>query len=162
MADSFPPSSRDPRTLSFSKEGSQQIRGGRRNQSSRSYTMGADDPRHRRQPQAATTTNDLAGPLQLDSQGRVSIKLDGALYVTPDGKLALNPANGVKIAPGSPMSIQVHIGDDSLSFVSDGGLIATPSTDQVRNVSYVEGSTVTMALNNLKRSAFPPQLGFSI
>jgi hypothetical protein len=147
--------------VSFSKTGSQSIRGGRRNQSSRSLDLGANDPRIRRQPQAATTDMDLALPFAVDTQGRIYLKLDGALYVTPDGKLALNVANGLKSAPGSPMSIQIHPGDDSLVIQSDGTVVARPGSGDVANESHVSGSTVSDALDALS-GGFPAQLGYSM
>lgn len=139
----------DPRTNSFGKTGSQQIRGGRRNQSSRSYTMAEKDPRHRRGAQAATTIMDLAFPLRLDSQGRVSLDLGGAFYVTPDGKLGLNFTGGITVAPGSPMSLQVNPGDRSIQLLRDGTVVSRPAASQSPNDSKVEGSTVQDALNKL-------------
>lgn len=106
-------------------------RGGRANQSSRAESLGGADPRARRQPQSATTDLDLAKPLVVGNDGKISLEVSGALSVDSSGKLVIRVGNGLVVAPGSPISIQLAIADSSLQITKDGKVVARPSTSQV-------------------------------
>jgi len=122
-------------------------RGGRFFRSSRALSLGAKDPRNRRDSQGAQTDIELEAPLYVTNQGRIAIEVSGALEVGPDGKLFVRAANGLTVAPGSPLTLQLKIADDSLELTS-GGVQARPSTSQIR-VSHgagLESKSLTEAL----------------
>ena len=89
------------------------------------------DPRSRRQPQSATTDLDLAKPLVLQNDGRVGLELTGALAVDSQGKLVVRVSNGLQVAPGSPVSLQLAIADDSIEITKEGRVQARPRTSHV-------------------------------
>lgn len=107
-------------------------RGGRQSQSGRSISLGSSDPRNHRQPQAAATDNDLAAPLALDRNGRITVSLGDAFDVDSDGRMYLRLGPGLTIAPGSPLRVQIDIADDSLEITGDGKIRATPSASQIK------------------------------
>lgn len=106
-------------------------RGGRANQSSRAESLGGMDPRSRRQPQSATTDLDLAKPLVVQNDGKVGLELTGALAVDSQGKLVIRVSNGLQVAPGSPVSLQLSLADNSMEITKDGRVQARPRTSQV-------------------------------
>jgi len=116
---------------------------GRRGQSSRSVSLGANDPRARRSPQEALTDLDLEAPLKINRSGQISLDLSGALTINPDGSVGINVSNGLTIAPGSPLSIQLNIDDDSLVIGPNKKVKARPRMSQVivdrRDVNEVTG-----------------------
>lgn len=105
---------------------------GRRGQSSRSMSLGANDPRARRSPQEALTDLDLKLPLRLNQEGQITIDLSGALTLNPDGSMGINTSNGITIAPGSPLSIQLSLSDDSLEITGDKKVRARPRTSHIK------------------------------
>ena len=107
-------------------------RGGRQSQSARSMALGSSDPRNHRQPQAAATDNDLAAPLALDRNGRITVSLGDAFDVDSDGRMYLRLGPGLTIAPGSPLQVQIDIADDSLEITGDGKIRATPAASQIK------------------------------
>jgi hypothetical protein len=107
-------------------------RGGRQSQSSRSISLGGSDPRNHRQPQAASTDNDLAAPLTLDRNGRITLSLGDAFDVDSDGRMYLRLGPGLTVAPGSPLRVQIDIADESLEITKEGKIRATPSASQVK------------------------------
>lgn len=128
-------------------------RGGRENQAGRSLSLGAKDPRNRRQPQSGTTGNDLAAPLYIDVDGRIKIDLGDAFFIGPDGRMSLRVEHGLQIAAGSPLAVQVRLGrEGSIQLDRQDALIARPNSDQVRNMSSVDGDTVSDALDALSTS----------
>lgn len=125
-------------------------RGGRENQASRSMSLGGLDPRSRRQPQSATTDLDLEAPLAVNTVGKIGLNLTGALAIE-NGKLLIRVANGLKVAPGSPISVQLDIDDDSMEITGDGRVRARPRASQVRidpNSSFVGNKTLKEALDS--------------
>jgi len=105
--------------------------GGRYLRSSRSMALGANDPRHRRDPQGAQTDIELKPPLYVTNDGRIALDVSGALEVSPDGKLFIRAGGGLTVAPGSPLTLQIQYADDSIELTSKG-IQARPTTDQVR------------------------------
>jgi hypothetical protein len=125
-------------------------RGGRENQSSRSFSLGSLDPRARRQPQSATTDLDIEYPLAVQTNGKIGLDLSGALAIE-NGKLVIRTSNGLKIAPGSPVSLQLDIDDDSLEITGEGRVRSRPRASQVRidsNSAFVGNKTLKEALDN--------------
>lgn len=106
-------------------------RGGRHGQASRSEALGSKDPRSRRTPQFAATDADLGDGLALDNAGRVTAQVDDPLYVTTDGRIGLRVSNGLQIAPGSPLSAQLKLGDDSMQ-IKEKAVVARPRASHVR------------------------------
>lgn len=105
-------------------------RGGRYYRSSRSVSMGALDPRHRRDPQGAQTDIELEAPLYITTDGRIALDVSGALEVGPDGKLFIRAGGGLVVAPGSPLTLQLQVADSSIE-ITDEGIQARPTTDQI-------------------------------
>lgn len=123
-------------------------RGGRIYRSSRSLSLGANDPRHRRDPQGAQTDIELKAPLYVTNDGRIALDVSGALEVGPDGKLFIRAGGGLTVAPGSPLTLQIQFADDSLE-LTRLGVQARPSTSQVRvaQASGLQSDTLTEALS---------------
>ena len=113
-------------------------------------SLGGLDPRSRRQPQSATTDLDLEAPLAVNTVGKIGLNLTGALAIE-NGKLLIRVANGLKVAPGSPISVQLDIDDDSMEITGDGRVRARPRASQVRidpNSSFVGNKTLKEALDS--------------
>lgn len=123
-------------------------RGGRIYRSSRSLALGANDPRHRRDPQGAQTDIELKAPLYVTNDGRIALDVSGALEVGPDGKLFIRAGGGLTVAPGSPLTLQIQFADDSLE-LTRLGIQARPSTSQIRvaQASGLQSDTLTEALS---------------
>lgn len=110
-----------------------------------------DEPRNRRALDRGTTGADLAPPLALDKEGRVTIALDprGALGITPQGQIYLRLGEGLELVPGSPHTLRVKRSQTITSDVQ-GRLRARSSTTEIRNTSTLFGKTLKQALNALK------------
>jgi hypothetical protein len=121
--------------------------------------MGAKDPRVRRDPQAGTTDLDLEAPLKLKNNGKVGLDLDGALYTNSNGRLEIYTSNGITTAPGSPLSIQLNLDQDSgLEITREKRVRARPKLSQVLNDSRtLSGHTARDTIETAQVSATAAQ-----
>lgn len=113
--------------------------------------MGGLDPRTRRQPQSATTDQDLQAPLKLYPNGKIGLELTGALQVDSLGRLILRVGNGLAVAAGSPLTLQLAIDDDSMEVTKEGKVRARPRASQIRidpNSALVGNKTLKEALDS--------------
>jgi len=111
-----------------------------------SRTM-ASDPRHTSSP-PRNTDRQFGDGIELDADGRASVKLDpaGSQYINARGEIADRLGDGLETVTGSPRRKQLAVGDDSLQF-KDGRAIARPKASQVRNDSSVTGGSVKDVLD---------------
>lgn len=72
----------------------------------------------------------IASPLDLDAQGRATIRVGGPLVTTPDGKLDVNVDHGLSVRTGSPQRIVVRT-SDTIVVGRDGNLHAAVSPDDI-------------------------------
>jgi hypothetical protein len=86
----------------------------------------------------------------VQTNGKIGLALSGALAIE-NGKLVIRTSNGLKIAPGSPVSLQLDIDDDSLEITGEGRVRSRPRASQVRidsNSAFVGNKTLKEALDN--------------
>jgi hypothetical protein len=70
--------------------------------------LGENDPRSRHANDSGIQADAIASPLVRDSQGRVTVKAEGALTTTPSGGIDVNVAHGLAVKTGSPQRIVVR------------------------------------------------------
>lgn len=85
-------------------------KGGRAARARFSSALGANDPRIRRNAQAQATKDDTGAGLSFDDHGRQQTKLGGPLFVNPQGEIDVRVAEGLEVTPGSPRAVRVKPG----------------------------------------------------
>lgn len=88
------------------------------------------DPRDRQNNAHGVDGSMVSAPLDIDPQGRLTIRLDGPLFKTPQGTLDMRVEHGLGVRTGSPQHIVVRT-SDSVIVGRDGNLHAHVTAQQV-------------------------------
>lgn len=119
-------------------------RGGRSARSSAAQSLGANDPRLRRNAQSGATDGDLGDGLDLDTKGRITVAVarSSPFFYNEDGALDFNADDGTEVTPGSRPALRLKAADSSIQVTRDG-VRARPTADQVKRAN---GQSVEAAL----------------
>lgn len=91
------------------------------------------DPRDRQNSSAGVESGEIATPLAKDSQGRVTVKLEGALHPTTTGGVEVKVDHGLAIQTGSPKRIVART-SNTVVVGADGNLHAKLTAAQIQGL----------------------------
>ncbi len=101
---------------------------------SAAQSLGARDPRARRNAQALTDPAMTQPPLGVNTQGQLELRIGGAINLDANGNLTVLIGAPLAVQAGSPEKIVLVIESESLQVVK-GKLAARPDARHVRSVT---------------------------